>query len=151
MRERLDLRQIGRQGLMAGKKTRIMYIEQKTGANAGEARIGRVTFSGTGRTLYYRDKAFQPARGKGICGNYYGYERAVFEKALTCTMEASPATPEGRRRGPLPGLLGEFWISGPKKNGQDRHACQPCGPVIVDEDVAEEYWKDIRETEGHSG
>ena len=30
---------------MAGHITRIMYMEQKTGANAGEARIGRVRFA----------------------------------------------------------------------------------------------------------
>jgi len=33
---------------------RIMYIECKAGGLTGGARIGRVTFSKTGRTLYYR-------------------------------------------------------------------------------------------------
>jgi hypothetical protein len=33
---------------------RIMYIESKAGGLAGgEARIGRVTFSKTGQTIYY--------------------------------------------------------------------------------------------------
>ena len=53
-------------------KTRIMYIENKGGSEApkwwgmltwptnltGPARIGRVTFSKTGRSLRYRDKEF---------------------------------------------------------------------------------------------
>jgi hypothetical protein len=99
---------------MAGKKTRIMYIEQKTEAGAGEARIGRVTFSQTGRTIYYRGKAFQSLAGHGIGANYYELESGA-----------------------------EYWISGPKKNGEDRHWAEP-GSVVVDDDVAEEYWKVIR-------
>jgi hypothetical protein len=118
---------------MAGKQTRIMYIEQKTGTGAGEARIGRVTFSRTGRTLYYRDKAFRAAGG--IYGNYYGYDRATFEE----TANAKLISP-----GPMPGFLGEFWISGPKKNGRDQHPCEPCDRVILDEDVADECWNEIR-------
>ena len=44
-------------------KSRIMYIERKAGELTGEARIGRVTFSKTGRTLYYGGKAFRSLRG----------------------------------------------------------------------------------------
>ena len=36
-----------------------------------------------------------------------------------------------------------FWISGPKKNGQDRHWAGS-GPVEIDPGVTEKYWKDIR-------
>ena len=36
-----------------------------------------------------------------------------------------------------------YWISGPKKNGQDRHRCGG-GSVEIDEDVREEYWTEIR-------
>ena len=46
-----------------------MYIENK---ETGEARIGRVTFSKTGRTIYYKSKNFQ--RSKGILGNYFDIE-----------------------------------------------------------------------------
>jgi hypothetical protein len=42
---------------------RIMYIECKSGDLTGPARIGRVTFSQTGRTLYYRGKKFQSLKG----------------------------------------------------------------------------------------
>jgi hypothetical protein len=121
---------------MAGKKTRVMYIEQKTGSRAGEAWIVRVQFSRSGRAIYYRDKVFIPLSGSGIYGNYYGFDRADDEAFVN-----KPLEPGANR---IPGFLSEFWISGPKKNGQDRHALEQSGPVIVDEDVADEYWKDIR-------
>jgi hypothetical protein len=53
-------------------KSRIMYIELKPEHvlnDRGPARIGRVTFSKTGRTLRYKDKEFQTLGGKGISGN----------------------------------------------------------------------------------
>ncbi|MCE0521377.1 MAG: hypothetical protein LV480_00510 [Methylacidiphilales bacterium] len=77
----------------AGKKgtARIMYIENKSGGLAGgEARIGRVTFSKTGSTIYYQNRAFQSLKG--------GY------KANYCETETGE----------------EYWISGPKKDGSDR-------------------------------
>lgn len=36
-------------------QSRIMYIERKAGRITGEARIGQVRFSHSGRTPYYRD------------------------------------------------------------------------------------------------
>lgn len=55
------------------KKTRIMYIEAKPEVLGGPARIGRVTFSNSGRSLYYRDRQFQslgatakPAKSTGF-------------------------------------------------------------------------------------
>jgi len=39
-------------------KSRIMYIECKPDGIRGEARIGRVTFSKTGRSMYYDGKEF---------------------------------------------------------------------------------------------
>jgi hypothetical protein len=37
-----------------------------------------------------------------------------------------------------------YWISGPKRNGLDR-LYGPSGlPVEIDEDVREEYWREIR-------
>ncbi len=70
---------------------RIMYIECKAGALLGEARIGRVTFSKTGRTLYYQEQKFQSLKGKGFKSNYYNVETGE-----------------------------DYWISGPKRNGSDR-------------------------------
>lgn len=98
---------------MAGNKTRIMYMELKSEfGDSGPARIGRVRFSHSGRTLYYKDKQFRSCRGRGIAGNYFDVTTGD-----------------------------EYWISGPKKNGQDRHWA---GAVEIDPDVAEEYWKDVR-------
>lgn len=64
-------------------KTRIMYIESKgggyqlgpwgnrisvEGSLTGPARIGRVTFNRTGKTLYYNGLSFQ--RAEGFKSNY---------------------------------------------------------------------------------
>jgi hypothetical protein len=93
-------------------KPRIMYVELKSDQNdRGPAWIGRVSFSRTGRMVYYRGKKFQCIKGRG-------YYRDV----------------ETRER---------YWISGCKKNGQDRHWAGS-GPVQIDEDVREEYWLTIR-------
>src|SRR5258708_28293790 len=48
---------------------RIMYIEDKSNGLVGPARIGRVTFSKTGRNIYYQDRIFH--RFKGFKANYY--------------------------------------------------------------------------------
>ena len=40
-------------------KSRIMYIEHKLDGLIGHARIGRVTYSKSGRTIYYGGKAFR--------------------------------------------------------------------------------------------
>jgi hypothetical protein len=109
-------------------KTRIMYIEQKTGDFA-QAFIGRVTFSKSGRTIYYRDKAFVSV-GDGNYGNYYGYDKKEYI--------VNQNVKEQKR------LAYEvYWISGPKKDGSDRGDGRT--PVIqIDEDVREEYWATIR-------
>ena len=38
----------------------------------------------------------------------------------------------------------KYWISGPRKDGQDRLYPQSTQVVEVDEDVSEEYWAKIR-------
>jgi hypothetical protein len=93
---------------------RIMYIECKAGGLVGAARIGRVTFSKTGRTLYYRDQKFQSLKGAGFKSNYYDM------------------------------VTGEdYWISGPKRRGGDALYGGNI-PIEIDDDVREEYWRDIR-------
>lgn len=90
--------------------SRIMYLELKSGYHDdGPARIGRVTFSRTGRTVYYHDQTFRRLPGGGISGNYMDV-----------------ATGE------------EYWISGVKLNGQDRHWAGR-GPVEIDDDIKDEY------------
>ena len=90
-----------------------MYIELKDSKLNGPARIGRVTYSKTGRTIYYGGKEFIPATGLGKA-NYLE----------TNTRE-------------------EYWISGPKRRGEDRLYASNI-PIEIDEDVREEYWVEIR-------
>lgn len=91
-----------------------MYIENKAAGLIGPARIGRVTFSKTGRTLYYGGKSFQSLNGSGFKSNYHDIETGD-----------------------------EYWISGCKKDGSDRLYGERV-PIEIDEDVREEYWSDIR-------
>ena len=59
--------------LTKGLQRRLMYIENKDGTILGSgARIGWVTFSKTGRTVYYADKSFRLA--KRINGNHIDEE-----------------------------------------------------------------------------
>ena len=56
-------------------RQRIMYIELKSGHNdTGPAKIGRVTFSKSGKSINYAGKRFQTCRGKGIGANYFDVE-----------------------------------------------------------------------------
>lgn len=97
-----------------GHKTRIMYIESKADGLEGPARIGRVSFSKTGATIYYRGKEFRSLKGAGFKSNYYEVESGD-----------------------------EYWISGPRRDGEDRLYGGDQG-VEVDEDVKDEYWRQIR-------
>lgn len=56
--------------LNRGQSRRLMYMENKDGLIDGaNARIGWVSFSRTGQTVYYRDLALQ--RGAGASGNFF--------------------------------------------------------------------------------
>jgi hypothetical protein len=70
-------------------KSRIMYIERKADSLTGEARIGRVSFSKTLRTMYYDGKEFSKTKS-GFKHNCIDVETGE-----------------------------EYWISGCKKNGND--------------------------------
>ena len=52
-------------------RSKIMYIEDKSEDIEGEARIGRVYFSKSGKTLYYRGRRFQSLKGSGFKENYF--------------------------------------------------------------------------------
>ena len=101
-------------------KSRIMYIESKSGGLTGPARIGRVTFSKSGATLYFRGQAFRSLKGDGFKSNYYNVET-------------------GER----------YWISGPHRDGRDALYATHVMPGI-DDDVREEYLRDIRGLVGRS-
>jgi len=90
-------------------RSRIMYIENKGGGLEGDARIGRVYFSKSGKSLYYKDKRFQSLKGMGFKSNYYDVDTGE-----------------------------EYWISGPRKDQNDRLYGGNKG-VVIDEDVRDEY------------
>jgi hypothetical protein len=92
----------------------IMYIEHKAGNLTGAARIGRVTFSKTWKTIYYQGRVFQRLPQGGFKSNYYDVETGE-----------------------------NYWISGPKKNGKDRLYGERI-PIEIDEDIRENYWIEIR-------
>lgn len=96
-------------------KTQIMYIESKgEDEGPGEARIGRVRFSKTRKTIYYQNQTFQTLQGAGFKTNYFDVE-----------------TGEG------------YWISGCRKDGADRLYGERL-PIYIDEEVQETYWREIR-------
>ena len=103
---------------MSTPKTRIMYIEDKSGGLNGPARIGRVMLSKSGQSVHYGGRTFQRLGGAGYKANYFEVESGS-----------------------------HFWISGPRKDGLDRLYEQSAMPVEIDADVAEEYWRDVRQVE----
>jgi len=73
-----------------GHRKRIMYIEYKGGDIVGPARIGRVIYSKTGKTIYYGGREFASLNGSGFKANFFDV-----------------ATGE------------QYWISGCRKDGND--------------------------------
>ena len=71
-------------------KSNIMYIEYKGRGIVGSARIGRVTFSKTGKSVYYKGKLLEPLKGAGFKSNYIDKKTGE-----------------------------EYWISGCHKDGRD--------------------------------
>jgi hypothetical protein len=71
-------------------KTRIMYIEYKGQGIVGPARIGRVTFSKSRKSVHYRGRTFQTLAGNGFKSNYFDVQTGE-----------------------------EYWISGCRKDGRD--------------------------------
>jgi hypothetical protein len=57
------------------KNTRIRWIENKGSDDlVGPARIGRVTFSKSGQSVYYQGKRLQTLGGNGFKSNYFAVE-----------------------------------------------------------------------------
>ena len=91
-------------------KYELLYVELKSGfSDNGAAWIGRGSRSKSGRTIYFNDQAFHSMGGQGIKGNYRNIETGD-----------------------------EYWISGVKKNEEDRHWAGS-GIIMIDEQVVEEY------------
>lgn len=92
-------------------KSKIMYIENKSSGHHGSAWIGFVEFSKSGQTVYFNNKALKKLKVPGISGNYFDIETGE-----------------------------EYWISGVKKNGQDRHRFGS-GKIMIDKNSVSEYLK----------
>jgi hypothetical protein len=61
--------------LIQGQERRVMYLENRDGLLEGaQARIGWVTFSKTGRTVYYAGRSLISIGGRGIRGNFMDEE-----------------------------------------------------------------------------
>ena len=89
---------------------KIMYIELKSGfSDNGPAWISKVEFSKTGQTIYFNDMALKKLKKPGIGANHFDIETGD-----------------------------EYWISGIKKKGQDRHWAGS-GKIMIDEDVVNDY------------
>lgn len=96
--------------LTRGMKRRLMYVENKDGdIDGANGRIGWVSFSKTGQTVYYRGRELLKAKGGGIRGNFLDV-----------------ATQE------------EYWISGVKKRGSNAHWAERIS-VVIDPNAEAEY------------
>jgi hypothetical protein len=92
----------------------IKYIELKTGhSHNGPAWIARVAVSRTGQTLYFSDKALHRGGGQLISGNYFDSSNRD-----------------------------EYWVSGVKKNGGDRHWAGS-GHIAIEASAVTEYLEEV--------
>ena len=88
----------------------ILYIELKTGfSHNGPAWIGAVEFSKSKQTIYFDGKALKKFKTPAINANYYDIENG-----------------------------NEYWISGVKKDGLDRHKFGG-GKIMLDKNAVEKY------------
>ena len=88
----------------------LKYIEQKSGhSDDGPAWIGRVKVSKSGRTVYFNGRAFKRAGGGLVSGNHVDAETGE-----------------------------EYWISGIKKDGRDRHWAGS-GKITIEAAAVAEY------------
>lgn len=95
---------------------RLMYVERKGGDLDGAgARIGWVEFSSTGRTLYYRGRSLQRARGGGINGNYFELKSGA-----------------------------EYWVTAVRKRGGNSRWAEEV-QVEIDPDARDEYRRIVGE------
>lgn len=96
--------------LTRGQERHVMYIENKDGDIDGVAApIGWVSFSKSGKSVFYRGHELHRVARRGVRGNY------------------------------IDGDTGEiFWVSGVKKRGSNVHWAEPAS-VAIDGDALEEY------------
>jgi hypothetical protein len=97
---------------------RLRYIELKSGySDNGPAWIGYVQYSKSGRTVYFNGRGLMKLKGQrrgGSGGNYVDVETGE-----------------------------SYWVSGVKRNGQDRHWAGS-GKVLVEAAAVAEYLRTIQ-------
>ncbi|WP_228011935.1 hypothetical protein [Flavobacterium hungaricum] len=99
-------------------RTEIKYLELKSGFSGnGPAWIGLVSFSKSGKTIYFNGKAFQRIGSARIQGNFRDIESKD-----------------------------EYWISGVKKDLSDRHKFGG-GKILVERRILNEYLEIIDKKE----
>ncbi len=99
-------------------RTEIKYLELKSGFSGdGPAWIGLVSFSKSGKTIYFDGIAFQKIGSARIQGNFMDIESG-----------------------------NEYWISGVKKDVSDRHKSGG-GKIYVEKRILNQYLKIIGKTE----
>lgn len=99
-------------------KNRLIYVELKSGhGDSGPAWIAIAKTSKSGATIYSNGKAFQSCKGSGIGANYFDIETGE-----------------------------EYWISGIKKNNQDRHWAGG-GDIEIDRAAIEAYLHETKRSE----
>ena len=99
------------------KKNTLVYVELKSGyADDGPAWIGYCGASKTGATLYFNGLALKSHKGQGIGANYWD----VFSED-------------------------DYWVSGIKKNNQDRHWSAQ-GDILIDRSAIGDYLKETGRT-----
>lgn len=95
----------------------LKYIELKTGfSDDGPAWIAYVKMSKSRRTVYFDGKALQRSGGRGASGNYVDIETGD-----------------------------EYWLSGVKKDGRDRHPAGG-GTVRIERVAVDAYLKKLGRT-----
>lgn len=91
-------------------KSQLLYVELKSGHHHdGPAWIGRGYFSKTGRTVYFNNLALHRVGGQGVLGNHVDVSTGQ-----------------------------EYWVSGVKRRGSDRHWAAS-GVIRLDSRVVAEY------------
>jgi len=90
-----------------------MYVENKDGLlEDHSAWIGWVTFSRTGRSVYYKGRNLRAIGGKGIRGNFIDEDTGE-----------------------------EYWVSGVKRRGSNTHPVAGGAKPMIDEDAKDAYAK----------
>lgn len=96
----------------------LKYVELKSGYDHdGPAWIGWVRTSKSGQTVYFHGRALQRSGGQGIAGNHFDVETGE-----------------------------EYWVSGVKKDGRDRHGAGS-GKVLVERSAVEAYLETVGRAE----